>query len=196
MSYSCIGIPDEEFLRGDIPMTKQEIRILALAKAQIGPENIIIDVGAGTGSLSVEAARLALKGKVYAIEREPEGISLIQANARKFAAANLEAIEGMAPDAMQGLPAADVIFVGGSGGRLLPILDRADGILKPGGRMIIMAVTIETLHEALKWSDRSTRYTADACGIQINRLRRAGSSHMLQALNQVYIIQCEKSASV
>lgn len=196
MSYSLIGIPDEEFLRGDIPMTKQEIRILALAKAQIGPEDIVIDVGAGTGSLSVEAARLAVRGRVYAIEREPEGVALIRANAGKFATANLEVLEGLAPEAMQELPAADAVFVGGSGGHLRPILERIDELLKPGGRIVIMAVTIETLHEALNWAEHNLPYAVSACGIQVNRLRRAGSSHMFQALNQVYIIQCKKSETL
>jgi precorrin-6Y C5,15-methyltransferase (decarboxylating) CbiT subunit len=188
------GIADEQFVRGDIPMTKQEIRVLALAKAQIGPSDVVVDIGAGTGSLSLEAALQAKQGKVIAIEREEEGIELIKANAGKFGVNNMEIIHGFAPDALQGISRADVIFVGGSGGQLEAILSKADEVLNPGGRLIIMAVTVETLSTALKWAEKQSGFTVTACGVQINRIRVAGPVHMFQALNQVYIITCAKQS--
>lgn len=186
------GIADECFVRGDIPMTKQEVRILVLAKAQIGANDIIVDIGAGTGSLSVEAALQARAGQVFAIEREPEGIELIRTNATKFGAHNINPLLGSAPDALAGIPAADVIFVGGSGGRLREILDKADELLKAGGRLIITAVTVETLSGALGAMREKPEYTVEAFGVQVTRIRQIAASNMLQALNPIYIIACTK----
>lgn len=182
-----LGIADSEFIRGDIPMTKQEIRILTLAKARIKATDIVLDIGAGTGSLSVEAALLAEQGRVIAIERQPAGISLIKANAARFGAANLETVLGAAPEAMAGLPMVDVILIGGSGGKLPAILDCADQLLKPAGRLIITAVTVETL-AALNILRAKSNYSVEACCVQVTRIEQAGASNMFKALNPVYII--------
>lgn len=195
MRTHSLGIADELFVRGDIPMTKQEVRILALAKARIGETDIVVDIGAGTGSLSVEAALLARRGEVFAVEREPDGIELIGANATRFETGNIRIIQGNAPEALASLPAADVIFVGGSGGRLNAILETTDRLLKTGGRLVIMAVTPETLTEALTAMESHGGYAVEASGVQITRLRRAGTKHMFQALNPVYIIACTKGGS-
>ena len=100
------GIEDEQFIRGDVPMTKQEIRILTIAKAHIRPDSVVWDVGAGTGSISIEAALLAKEGHVYAVERNPEGIHLIGENAAKFGVKNLTAVESEAPQGLSELPLA------------------------------------------------------------------------------------------
>ena len=99
-----IGIKDEDFVRGKVPMTKEEIRILTLVKARITPDTVVYDVGAGTGSISIEAARMAPQGHVYAIEKNPDGIALIAENAKKFGAENITIVEGTAPDALADLP--------------------------------------------------------------------------------------------
>lgn len=192
MKIAVPGIPDELFRRGDIPMTKQEVRILALVKARIPEAATVIDIGAGTGSLAVEAALLAPAGQVFAIEKEAAGVDLIKANAAHFGAANLTVIHGQAPDALAGLPTADVIFIGGSGGKLAAILTAADRLLKKGGRLVIPAITVETLQQTLAWAAATGGYTSEAAGVQITRLRPAGQRHMFQALNQVYIIICSK----
>jgi len=186
------GISDEEFIRGAIPMTKQEIRILVLAKAKISATDMIVDIGAGTGSLSIEAALQAPQGRVYAIERHTEGIELIRANAAKFGTPNLEVISGAAPLALQGLPTVDVIFIGGSGGHLSEILHESDKLLKAQGRVVITAITIETLYEALHIMQAKPEFDVEAFGAQISRIKHLKRSNMLQALNPIYIIVCTK----
>lgn len=110
------GIEDNIFVRGNVPMTKQEIRILSLAKLGLAENSVVYDIGAGTGSVAVEAALHCAKGRVYAIERNREGIQLIQENKRRFGAENLTAVEGAAPDCLTGLPKPTHVFIGGSGG--------------------------------------------------------------------------------
>ena len=106
-----LGIDDEEFIRGKVPMTKQEIRILSLVKARLGPSALVYDIGAGTGSISVEAARLASKGRVYALERNPEAVALIRANAANFAVRNITVINEAAPAGLASLPQCDAVVV-------------------------------------------------------------------------------------
>lgn len=189
MTYH-VGISDDRFIRGNIPMTKAEIRILVLARAKINPGDTVIDIGAGTGSLSVEAALQSGSGEVYAIEREPEGIELIKRNAAKFTAA-VRPVPGFAPEALTGLPQADVIFIGGSGGKLDSILTEARHLLKPGGRLVVTAVTVETLQRTLAFLDNCPEFAVEASCVQVTRLRKVASSHMMQALNPIYIIAAE-----
>lgn len=188
----CIGIADEAFIRGEIPMTKQEVRILTLTKARIQPEDCILDIGAGTGSLSVEAALLAPEGKVYAVERKKEGVDLIRKNAAKFQAANLTAVAGEAPDALKGMPWCDVILIGGSGRCLEGILTEADALLNPGGRLVVNCITIETLYETLQWMKPRENYASDVVQVQVTRLNQVGAYHMAQALNPIYIMTYTK----
>lgn len=196
MTYFA-GIADAEFIRGDIPMTKREIRVFALNKAKIAPGDVVLDVGAGTGSLSIEAALASQTGRVYAIEREEEGIALIRTNAAKFGVAErVQAIHGSAPAAMQQVPPVDVVLIGGSGGSLPDILAQAGQLLKPGGRIVITAITLETLQTALATLEQAPQYQVEACGIQVTRIRKAGSSHMLQAINPIYIVAAEHQPSV
>ena len=189
----ALGIPDEDFLRGDIPMTKQEVRILLLAKAAIKPGDVVLDIGAGTGSIAVEAALQSGDGKVYALEKEAEGIELIRRNAQRFGVENLIALHGVAPDAMQGLPAADVVFIGGSGGNLNEILKFADTLLKPGGRLVLSAVTLETVATGTAFfKEQGDAYASEAFSVQVTRLKPLKTIHMFQALNPIYIMSGKK----
>lgn len=188
-----IGIPDAEFIRGKVPMTKQEIRILTIAKAGIKTGDMVLDVGAGTGSLSCEAAMQAgADGMVYAIERNPEGIGLISANAEKFGLDNIQIIHAEAPDGMEELPRLDAVLIGGSGKRLEPILDRAGELLKAGGRIVLNCITVQTLMQCLNYMRASELYEYETVQVQVNRWEQVGSYDMAKAANPIFIVACEK----
>ena len=188
-----LGIKDEEFVRGKVPMTKEEIRILTIAKAQIAHNAVICDVGAGTGSLSIEAARLAPAGHVYAIEKNPEGIGLIAENTKRFGVENITVIEGAAPDALAGLPELDVALIGGSGRKLSDILDIIGERLRLNGRIVANAITMQTVAACLDYfHTHADRYTYEAIQVQISRLERVGPYDMAKALNPIYIITAQR----
>ena len=190
-----LGLPDAAFVRGKVPMTKQEIRILTLVKAQIGPRDIVYDIGAGTGSLSIEAARLAPEGHVYAVERKEEAIRLIEANGERFGLENLSVIEVEAPAGLENLPLADAVLIGGSGGHLASILDCVAEKLREGGRLVLNCITVQTLAAALDYLHaHETVYRYEAVQVQVSRLRRVGPYDMADAQNPVYIITCTKEA--
>lgn len=188
-----LGLPDAAFVRGKVPMTKQEIRILTLVKAQIGPRDIVYDIGAGTGSLSIEAARLAPEGHVYAVERKEEAIRLIEANGERFGLENLSVIEAEAPAGLENLPLADAVLIGGSGGHLASILDCVAEKLREGGRLVLNCITVQTLAAALDYLHaHEAVYRYEAVQVQVSRLRRVGPYDMAEAQNPVYIITCTK----
>ena len=188
-----LGIADEEFIRQDVPMTKQEIRILSLVKAQIAPDAVVYDIGAGTGSLSIEAARLASKGEVYAIERSSEGINLIRANAANFAVTNMQVIQAEAPDGLAGLPEADAILIGGSGSRLPEILETVTPKLKQTGRLVLNCITVQTLMQCIEFMrQHSDIYIYEAIQVQVTRLQQVGTYDMAKANNPIYIVTCWK----
>lgn len=192
-NFSGLGIADEEFIRGDVPMTKEEIRILTLVKARIRPSDIVFDIGAGTGSMSIEAARLAFEGHVYAVERNPEGISLIRQNAEKFQVKNITAIEREAPDGLAELPACDAVIIGGSGRHLEPVLDELDHHLKPGGRIVLNCITVQTLADSLAYMRaHKAAYCYEAVQVQVTQLKSVGPYDMAKALNPIHIVVCEK----
>jgi len=189
-----IGIPDEEFLRGKVPMTKAEIRVQVLAKARISKYDRVVDIGAGTGSISIEAAGLASEGVVYAIEHNLEAQELILANQRKFGILNLQLIPGAAPDVFDKLPPVDVCIIGGSHGLLKEILETVP--LVEGGRIVITAVTIETVAQGLKLLTDLNYQAIDTVSIQAVRWKAVQTLHMAQALNPIFIISARKGETL
>ena len=188
-----LGIADEEFIRQDVPMTKQEIRILSLVKAQIAPDAVVYDIGAGTGSISIEAARLAPQGQVYAIERSSEGIGLIRANAANFAVKNVTVILAEAPEGLADLPEADAILIGGSGGNLQEILTEVTPKLKASGRLVLNCITVQTLMQCIEFMrEHSDTYIYEAIQVQVSQLEQVGRYDMAKANNPIYIVTCEK----
>lgn len=187
------GVADEEFIRDKVPMTKEEIRILTMCKAKIRPDNIIWDIGAGTGSLSIEAALLAPQGEVYAIEKKDLAVDLLHQNIAKFKLEDkVKVIATEAPKGLDELPNCDVVFIGGSGKHMFEILDIIDSKLNEGGRIIVNAVTIQTISEITTYMKQKESYTYEAIQVQVNRLRQIGSYDMFNAQNPVYIVTCKK----
>ncbi len=184
------GIPDEEFLRGSVPMTKEEVRSVSLSKMHLKKESIVYDIGAGTGSVSVEAAILATRGRVYAVECNPEAVDLIKQNARKFQLDNISVVEGMAPEVMEDLPAPDVVFVGGSKGHLRKILKvvMSKKKIQKEIRVVINAITLETLSEALACCKELDVAEDEILELQVSKASSIGNYHLMRAHNPIYVI--------
>ena len=202
------GIKDEMFIRGKVPMTKEEVRMVVIAKLGIqedtglvkydqnsgqfvisNPAPVIYDVGAGTGSVSIELALLTERGTVYAIEKKPEAVKLMYANRRRFHAGNMEIIEGEASEVIPSLPAPTHVFIGGNDGNLFKIMDQIYA-KNPNARIVLTAVTLETQAEMLTLADIAKRHNVDFNMVQmaVTRSREAGPYHMMQAQNPVWIV--------
>ena len=185
------GIEDEEFIRGDVPMTKKEIRLVVMNEARIEEDSVVLDVGAGTGSISIEAALGAPKGHVYAIERFEKATDLIRQNQEKFGVKNLTIIEAKAPEGMEDLPELDAVIIGGSAGGMGTIMDEATRLLKVGGRLVVTAVTMETGYTILK-ELKGRPYTYEGFQMQVSRFRKAGPYHLLNPLSPIFIVTAVK----
>lgn len=179
-------ISDDMFLRGDAPMTKSEVRTLSVQKLWLKADSIVYDVGAGTGSVSIEMAMAAYNGMVYAIEKDEEAASLIELNRRKFRTPNLEVVRGTAPEAFEGLPAPTHAFIGGSSGNLRHIIE---GLLalNPDIRMVVNSVTLETLSDVMACVKELGLAEEETVQVSVARTRKLGRYHLLNAQNPVFI---------
>ena len=181
------GIKDEEFIRGKAPMTKEEVRTVSLSKLRLTEDSVCYDVGAGTGSLSIEMALRAHQGKVWAIEKKEDAVELIRQNKVKFAADNLEIIEGLAPEALKDLPVPTHAFIGGSSGNLKEIVQ----ILiekNPQVRIVINCITLETVSEALETAKEFGFEENEIVQLSAARSKAIGRYHMMMGENPIYII--------
>ena len=183
------GLDDDLFLRGKVPMTKSEVRSISLSKLRLHKDAGVWDVGAGTGSVSIEAASLAKDGVVYAIEKKDEAIDLLEQNKRKFGTDNLEIIKGLAPEALEGLPAPTHAFIGGSSGNLKEILE----VLleqNPRVRVVINAIALETVAEAMQCLKSMAFTDVDIAQVSVAKGKKLGSYEMMMGQNPVYIFSC------
>lgn len=197
--YPPFGIPDKEFSRMGGMITKEEIRVVALAKLRLKKDSTVWDVGSGSGSVAVEAARLASSGRVLAVEKDKKRIKDIEANRLKFAASNLDIISGTAPGCLKGasLPAPDRVFIGGGGSAISGILNYVSQRVKKGGIIVINAVTIDTLSTATAFFKRRA-WKWDVVEVNLARKKPAGGARgggvpdLLSANNPVFIISARK----
>ncbi|MEY8353767.1 precorrin-6Y C5,15-methyltransferase (decarboxylating) subunit CbiT [Lachnospiraceae bacterium 54-53] len=177
---------DELFIRGDVPMTKSEVRAVSLSKLELNPDSVLYDVGAGTGSVSIEASFILREGRVYAIEKKAEAVSLIRANKEKFRAGCLEIAEGSAPEALESLEPPTHAFIGGTTGSMERVLD---GVLlkNPEARVVINVIALESLAGVLAWLKKHS-LAAEIVQVQISKSRTAGDYHLMAGQNPVYVI--------
>jgi cobalt-precorrin-6B (C15)-methyltransferase len=197
------GLPDDLFARGDAPMTKSEVRAVTMSAARLRPRDRVLDVGAGTGSLTVEAALLCPEGHVVAVERDPAALDLLRVNVERFRVGNVTVVAGAAPEAVTGPATAsgaalapssfDCVLVGGSGGRLEAILDVAAELLRPGGRLVCNTVCLETTAKAAA-ALRRPPWTAFSCSqVSVARGVSAGPLLRFEALNPVWVTAARRS---
>ena len=193
-SWQAPGLRDTDFMRGAAPMTKEEVRQAIVCKLRLTPDACVWDVGAGTGSVSVECGLAACEGRVYAVECEHERIELIAENARRLGALNVFTVEGTAPDALGSLPAPTHVFVGGSGGQLAAIIDT---VLEanPEARIVVSAVCVETLGQALDAFKAHAMGDVEVGQISMAKAREVGGLHMMSAQNPVWLVSGQGSGT-
>ena len=184
------GLKDEEMIRGKVPMTKEEVRTVSLAKLQLKQDSICYDVGAGTGSVSIEMALRVPEGMVYAIEKKEEAVELIEKNRQKFAADNLQVVRGLAPEALEELPAPTHAFIGGSSGNLEQIISL---LLRknPEVRIVINCIALETLSETLRVIRKFRFRFSETVQVGVSRAKEVASYHMMMGENPIYIVTCQ-----
>ena len=186
------GLPDADFIRNHgkdkkVPMTKQGVRILSLARLELNEDAIVYDIGAGTGSVSVEAARLCPSGCVYAVEQRHEAVELLKSNRVRFHVENMVIIEGSAPDALESLPAPTHVFIGGSSGCLMEIISAVKE-KNPAARFVVNAVTLETMAQIGQIPEKFPEYQdMEILQANLTRSRHVGQYHMMHAENPVMI---------
>jgi cobalt-precorrin-6B (C15)-methyltransferase len=189
------GLPDELFERGNVPLTKEEIRCLTLSKLRLEAANRVLDIGAGSGGLTVECALLLKSGRVWAVERDAEALGIIRANCSRFGLDNVTVIEGEAPGALEGLEQFDRIIVGGSGGKMNEIIARVKELLLPDGIVVINCILLESLYESLRALKEHGFSNINYLQAAIARSRELGGGTVLQPLNPVFIVSASKGAN-
>ena len=186
------GLPDDAFQRGEaVPMTKREVRCCALSHLALTAEAVCWDVGAGTGSVSIEMALLARKGRVYAIEKSENALALLAENRRSFHVSNLEIVPGRAPEACRELPAPTHVFIGGSTGSLREIVAL---VLEknPNARLVLTAVTLESVAEMDRLIKEFHFTDTDVTCLNVSCARELGPYHLMTAQNPVYLFTLQR----
>lgn len=185
-----IYIKDDEFIRGDSPMTKEEIRILSISKMNVNEKSKVLDIGAGTGSVSIQLAKILKSGEVIAVEKEEKALQLIHKNKEKFKASNLKIVNGEALEVYKDIDGEfDAIFVGGSGGNIKEIIKSYHNKLKSSGKIVLNFITINNLYKALELL-KDMNYKTEFIEVSISRSFK--NTYMLKANNPIFIVWGEK----
>jgi len=183
----CLGTPDDAFEHQCGLITKPEVRAVALAKLRLSPGQILWDLGAGSGSVAIEASLLIGRGTIVAVEKDPRRVEQIKANARRFNVRNLRVAQAVLPAGLARLPKPDRIFIGGGGRDLPPIISRATRHLKPDGIVVVNAVLLQSVHAA-EAALRKLGFETELVLVQIHRSREMPGGERLEALNPVWVI--------
>ena len=183
------GLPDETFVRGKVPMTKEEVRAVVLSKLSLRSHDHLLDVGAGTGSVALEAARLLSDGRVTALERNEEGVKLIYQNALQLGINNLEIQQGNAASLLPACRDVNRVFIGGSGGELADIVQWVATDTAPETVVVITAVTLNTLEESRRLLQSEKFGAPEVVQVAVTRVEKVGNSDMLRAQSPVWVIR-------
>lgn len=183
----CQPLRDSMFMRAKVPMTKEEVRWTVCGRLAVQPRDTVWDVGAGTGAMTLELARRACDGLVYAVECKPDALSLLEENRRRLGGYNVQVIAGHAPEALEALPAPDCMFVGGSGGGMQRILALAKE-KNPAVRVVVTAIALETLEEARRALIDLGFANIEVSQLAASRGKVVGPYTMMTALNPVFIL--------
>ncbi|MDT8419785.1 MAG: precorrin-6y C5,15-methyltransferase (decarboxylating) subunit CbiE [Desulfuromonadales bacterium] len=186
-----LGIPDDEFVTVKKLITKEEIRVVTLAKLKLRHDMCLWDIGAGSGSICIEADHLMPNGRIFAVERNEECRQFIKENLLKFNTRHVSLVEGTAPECLDELPDPDRVFIGGSGGHLWDILDAVDQRLASNGRIVLNAITLDTLTAANEYFGNAG-YQVEVVAVNISRTRPLSDYKMFEAYNPVYILTAVK----
>ena len=188
------GIPDEEFERTEsVPITKEETRAIQISKGRLSSGQTILDIGCGSGSVTVEAAiQVEESGKVIGIDVDPNAIELTEKNLKKFRITNYQLVEGNAKEKILELPEADTVFIGGTGGDTRDIVELCQNKIKSGGRIVIGVILIETLYSVLQTIEKLDFTEIDITQITIGKSRKTSTGTMMLARNPVTVISATK----
>ena len=181
------ALPDDAFIRTGAPMTKEEVRELCISKLRLRSDSALWDVGAGTGSVSVEGAFAACAGEVWAIEKDADALESLEANKQRFGLNNLHIVDGFAPEALVGLPAPDAVFVGGSTGQLKAIVNCALEET-PAVRVVATGITLETIAELVECAGQLPLFNVEVVSLTVARSRELGAYHLMMGQNPIYIL--------
>ena len=189
------GIPDEEFERTEsVPITKEEIRAIQISKARLSSGQTVLDIGCGSGSITVEAGLLVESdGQVTGVDLDPNAIELTNRNLKKFGVDNATLILGNAKEKISELPEANAIFIGGTGGDTQEIVQLCESKLRSGGRIVIGVILIETLYAVLQTIESLKFDSVDITQITIGKSRKTSTGTMMLARNPVTVISATKS---
>lgn len=190
-AHNVHGLSDDLFIRSKVPMTKQEIRAVSVSKLMPQETDVIYDIGAGTGSCSIELALQAKRGMVYAFERNPEALELIEKNKELFGVENLTVVAGEASEKLEAMPVPDCVFIGGSGGNLCKMLDCIYS-KNANCRVVVNAITVETLIEVVEYYKQREGYALDIVNVFAARAKKLGAYNLMMSQNPVYIMTALK----
>lgn len=185
--WTAMSIPDEAFIRTKVPMTKCEVRNVSIGKLRLTPYAIVYDVGAGSGSVSVEMALQAPDIKVYAIEKNPDALELLEKNKQKFAADNMEIVAGVAPDALEHLPAPTHVFLGGSAGNMEEIF-QCIFEKNPDCRVVANTIALNSLTQLMGILEKHREYACDIVQMQTSVAKKVGAYQLMMGQNPIYIV--------
>ena len=188
------GIPDEEFERTEsVPITKEEIRAIQISKGRLSAGQTVLDIGCGSGSVTVEAAiQVEESGKVIGVDIDPNAIELTKKNLEKFGISNYRLVEGNVKEKISELPQADTIFIGGTGGDTKDIVELCQDKVQSGGRIVIGVILIETLYSVLQTIEKLDFESIDITQITIGKSRKTKTGTMMLARNPVTVISATK----